>query len=230
MTVTSAILVKSQAQIRIYNDAVFRVNGTLTVQGQAKINIETCGSKLEIYGSYAGVSGKCEINYYCDTCASASAKPYELIWGTESNRSWCCEPALPVELVDFSGENYINYNILTWITASEINNDYFTLERSVDAIQWKPIAHIPGVGDSYTLQYYNYLDYNINKTYYYRLKQTDLNGTFKYLRVEVVTYRFDVVRKEIYRINTAGQQVTSTYKGLIIKIYDDGTSEKIIQQ
>ena len=55
---------------------------------------------------------------------------------------------LPVELVDFQAETRGEEVVLTWATASEINNDYFTVERSSDGVSFEPIAEIKGAGNS----------------------------------------------------------------------------------
>jgi len=73
---------------------------------------------------------------------------------------------------------------LEWVTASEINNDYFTLERSRDAINWTIVGTVDGAGNSNQNIIYSYVD---NKPYngvsYYRLKQTDFNGQFEYSNI-----------------------------------------------
>jgi hypothetical protein len=86
---------------------------------------------------------------------------------------------LPIELMSFSGKNISDYNQLNWITATENNNDYFTLERSDDGHEWIEIDRINGVGNSTTLTSYSYQDYDYvnNKINYYRLSQTDFDGT-----------------------------------------------------
>jgi len=88
---------------------------------------------------------------------------------------------LPIELLSFTGESDINKNVLQWTTASEINNDYFTLEKSIDGKTFQPIAKIEGAGNSTTDLNYSVIDdYPINGTNYYKLKQTDFNGTTWY--------------------------------------------------
>ncbi len=88
---------------------------------------------------------------------------------------------LPIELLSFTGKNFNDKNVLRWSTASEINNDYFTLEKSVDAIGYQPITHIDGAGNSTTVLNYYFTDESpslgIN---YYRLKQTDYDGVYSY--------------------------------------------------
>ena len=84
---------------------------------------------------------------------------------------------LPIELLSFDATLRSNVVDLIWSTASEINNDYFTLERSVNAIEFESIARIKGMGNSNVINNYSFTDYEpyygIN---YYRLRQTDYDG------------------------------------------------------
>ena len=91
---------------------------------------------------------------------------------------------LPIEMVSFSGKQSGRKNILDWTTATEIDNAYFTIERSTDAGNFTEVARVPGAGDSYTMKNYNYTDENpLSGTMYYRLKQTDKNGHFSYSKL-----------------------------------------------
>lgn len=83
---------------------------------------------------------------------------------------------LPIKLLNFTGRSTGGINILKWSTSSEINNAYFTLERSFNGINFEPIAQIEGAGNSTSLINYDYTDNNTRVGItYYRLKQTDFN-------------------------------------------------------
>lgn len=86
---------------------------------------------------------------------------------------------LPVELVSFTGEYVSRKNYLNWISGSEINNDYYLIEKSADGTNYETLTSVPsyGNGSSSSAQTYNYIDSNplSNKTYY-RLHQVDLDG------------------------------------------------------
>lgn len=91
---------------------------------------------------------------------------------------------MPVEMMMFNGINKGEYNKLTWITASETNNDYFTIEKSFDAEMFLEVERINGAGNSNYEIEYNYNDYNIcDKIIYYRIKQTDFDGKYSYSKV-----------------------------------------------
>ncbi len=89
---------------------------------------------------------------------------------------------LPIELIDFEGKAQENGHLLQWFTASETNNDFYTLERSTDGKNFERITTISGAGTSSKPQTYSFLDrFAPNGISYYRLSQTDLDATTRYL-------------------------------------------------
>ena len=99
----------------------------------------------------------------------------------------CCGSgctALPVTLMSFEGHEIVTGVELNWTTVSEITNDFFTLEKSSDGLEFVEIARVSGAGDSYDQLDYQYIDYSLsNGLTYYRLSQTDFDGAFEYLKV-----------------------------------------------
>lgn len=104
---------------------------------------------------------------------------------------------LPIELMSFNaiaGKSVVD---LSWATASEKNNHFFTVERSKDGIYFEQVKRINGQGDSYTIKNYYVVD---SKPFlgisYYRLKQTDFDGTSTYSEIKTVEFsktdRFEV--------------------------------------
>jgi hypothetical protein len=88
---------------------------------------------------------------------------------------------LPVNLLSFEGSKEADGNLLTWSTASEINNDHFELQRSDDGISFVTITYVAGQGTSYQISNYSFVDDRaFNGTVYYRLKQVDFDGTTAY--------------------------------------------------
>lgn len=89
---------------------------------------------------------------------------------------------LPIECADFSGEVKSDGNMLKWTSASEINNDYYKLERSVDGVNYTTIQTVKGKGNNSQLFNYNYFD-NAPATgmNYYRLVSVDFDGTNHYV-------------------------------------------------
>ena len=101
------------------------------------------------------------------------------VWSLVNNISPMGPLPLPIELVDFRGKYINNQSVLSWVTASEKDNDYFILERSEDAREFTQIGKIDGAGNSNSFLNYQFIDIKpINKVAYYRLKQVDFDGQF----------------------------------------------------
>jgi len=97
-----------------------------------------------------------------------------------------CNDVLPIELVYFSVKYIGNRSIFSWETASEINNDYFTLQASIDGITFDNIKNIQGAGNSsYNITYEEVIELNESSYMYFRLKQTDYNGQYTYSKITV---------------------------------------------
>lgn len=96
---------------------------------------------------------------------------------------------LPVELLSFDCELWNENQVkLSWQTAIEINNDFFTIERSADGSTWSEIKNIEGAGNSVDVLNYNTIDEKpLPGLSYYRLKQTDFDGTFSYSELRTVS-------------------------------------------
>ncbi len=85
---------------------------------------------------------------------------------------------LPIELTSFTANCNGKSSLIEWTTATEKNNDFFVLERSSDAINFKEIARVAGAGNSIEPLNYAYTDYGARSgDNYYRLVQVDYDGT-----------------------------------------------------
>ena len=103
---------------------------------------------------------------------------------------------LPVELIDFNARSMSNEVKLSWTTANEINNDYFTIERSADGRTFEAIAMINGNGNSTEISKYTHMDKNPKRGMnYYRLKQTDFDGQYSYSDLKTVKFGSDATIK-----------------------------------
>lgn len=128
---------------------------------------------------------------------------------------------LPIELINFSLDKYNDNVKINWTTGSELNNDYFTIERSFDGYIWEEIDRIDGAGNSSSFIYYSYIDkqFNLSGIVYYRLKQTDYDGKFERFHIKSI----NMGDREILKIlNLFGQEVDMNYKWLKIIIYNNG--------
>jgi hypothetical protein len=96
---------------------------------------------------------------------------------------------IPVELVSFSGSIINNTINLNWITATELNNSGFDVEKSLDNNNWNKIGFVSGNGTSTEVHNYSFTDQTpFVGTSYYRLKQVDFDGTTEYSNTIEVNY------------------------------------------
>ena len=140
---------------------------------------------------------------------------------------------LPITLLYFDAKFSNNKTKLNWQTASEINNDYFTIERSNNKINWEYISQVEGAGNNNGILSYESVDNNpLIGVSYYRLKQTDFDGKFSYSNIVAVSSNetssvsifpnpandfitienIDVLTENIRIYNTFGLDVTSLIK------------------
>lgn len=98
-----------------------------------------------------------------------------------------CLPLLPIELSAFDAEANENVIQLHWRTESEKDNAGFELQRSENGKDFKNLQFVPGAGTSTEPKEYHFTDKTVRKgqLYYYRLKQTDFNGSFSFSKLVV---------------------------------------------
>lgn len=117
-----------------------------------------------------------------------------------AGNSTCSNSVLPVELLHFGitcskrDDSEIDFD---WVTATEINNDFFTIEKSYDGGNFDEVLQVKGAGNSnHKLQYNAQLNFEAqgNSPVYYRLKQTDYNGGYSYSNV----LSFQGCKKDFY--------------------------------
>ncbi len=105
------------------------------------------------------------------------------------------EPALPVELIDFKATADVEKAevLVKWETATEINNDHFTIERrGIMDTKFEEIGQVKGAGNSSKPLIYNWIDAQpIAGIAYYRLQSVDTDGTAAYSKTVSVTFNKD---------------------------------------
>lgn len=115
---------------------------------------------------------------------------------------------LSVELVDFQGVTLPESNQLLWKTLTELNNDYFEIQRSYDGVNFETIGKLNGKGQSSNVSYYNFEDNQVRSgLVYYRLNQVDIDGA--------------AFKTEILKLNR-----TSDDEGLV-SIYPNPTNKNL---
>jgi hypothetical protein len=138
---------------------------------------------------------------------------------------------LPIELVSFEAKPTIYNTVdLTWVTASELNNDFFTIERSIDGLNWEIVDTLSGAGTTNQENNYKLTDKRPHfGLSYYRLKQTDFDGTTEIFYPKSVF--IETKDKTLVNIiNTLGQTVSINTPGLVILVFSNGETLKILNQ
>ena len=118
----------------------------------------------------AGGSGSASTSTGRASATATSFSPFALGSSNSGN-------PLPIDLVSFNGVCKQSELELEFVVASQINNDYFTIERSSNNEDWTIIGEIAGAGNTSKETTYQFKDYNpSNGVSYYRLSQTDFDG------------------------------------------------------
>ncbi len=126
------------------------------------------------------------------------------VWGVPSSYfpcHTCTIPTvgLPIQLVSFSAANSNDAVQLEWTTASEIDNNYFTLSRSTDGTDFTVIDNVKGSGKSSAAHSYTYTDLGAETgTNYYKLQQTDYDGTITTVGIAVANVTSLATHAEVF--------------------------------
>lgn len=100
----------------------------------------------------------------------------------------CMALVLPVELISLDAKKVFGDNSINWSVQSESRNDFFTIEYSEDGKSWDFLANVDSKGDTDQLRNYTYSD-SKHRAGYYKLSQTDLNGTRNELGIAYVPFQ-----------------------------------------
>lgn len=141
----------------------------------ADLRLTLSGSAVGTAGTNAGTTTNPQVNRTGLTLLELSNNFY--IGSVDAVSS-----PLPIELISFNAKfNSENHVDLTWITATETNNDFFTIEKTKDGILFEQVDKVDGAGNSTQVNSYSTVDKNpYSGISYYRLKQTDFDGKYEY--------------------------------------------------
>ncbi len=119
---------------------------------------------------------------------------------------------LPVELTFFRASEQNGQVYLQWQTATEVENDFFSPQRSSTGLNFETIGNVKGAGTSFEFLNYSFLDAQpLRGDNYYRLKQTDYNGDFSYSDVEVVRIEAENPSLQIFPNPVNGGTLTLSF-------------------
>ena len=144
----------------------------------------------------------------------------------------CPIVVLPIELADFNGKKVEKGNLLHWQTQSEYNSSYFTMERSTNMKTWDVINIEPSAGNSQNLITYSFIDrgYTHGVVNYYRLSQTDIDGSIEVFGKLVSIDNREHHVKLLKIVNLLGQEIDENTRGIQIHVFSDGSSKKQFKQ
>lgn len=128
------------------------------------------------------------------------------------------ETVMPIELLSFNAAIEGSDVIVDWTTSMELNNDFFTIERSRDGKEYEIVGTVDGAGNSNDALSYTYTDRNpVPGKSYYRLKQTDFDGQFEYFSPVLVNNTTAVAESltmSVYPNPSMNQVMTVTIEGM----------------
>jgi len=179
---------------------IFKLNGAFTTSSFSTIILKNEAQAKNVYWQVNGLFNLGDNSNFKGTIITDGANSLlsnSIVEGRILSRSGAISLAsnvvimnfqdqpLPIELQSISFECIEKNILIKWETASESNNDYFTLEKSYDTKNWETIADIEGAGNSTsTLQYELLLKPLFSgDNYYFRLKQTDFDGRFSIAKI-----------------------------------------------
>lgn len=138
---------------------------------------------------------------------------------------------LPIELLYLTGKPTEKGNLIKWATATEQNNDYFTLFWSDNGHNFAPIMRIPGAGNSVVTIEYQYLDETPSKgVNYYKLRQTDYDGRFEDSEIISVLSDKDSAPTIVDCRNVLGQKVSPDETGVVILTMSKGNTVYVVKK
>ncbi|MFT5859922.1 MAG: hypothetical protein ACI865_002028 [Flavobacteriaceae bacterium] len=185
---------------------IIRVNGAFSVASRARVLLANGTRVCNVFwiatgvdaidmGTWSFVRGVVMAGGACTMASSGTIEGRMLSrngavgfsTGTAYNEPLCTIPVLPIELLSFTASVQNTDVELNWITASENNNDYFTIERSTDALNFTSISTLSGAGNSAEMISYSTVDDRpFTGVSYYRLEQTDYDGETSYSNIVAV--------------------------------------------
>jgi hypothetical protein len=224
LTINGNVTFQNNSSIIIEAGAILIINGNLTNNNNS-FDIIINGTII-IDGNFTGGNGS-EINGAgnMDISGSVTTSGSGSVFGSTVDCTTNCNSSagnpLPIELTHFGILKVDDGFLIEWITASERDSDYFELLHSTNGIDWTSVVTIPGAGNSSVTLHYGYTHLTaLVGVHYYRLAQTDYDGTVKsYPPLSIELEETPVL---MGRFNASGQQVNESARGLVFEQYSDG--------
>ncbi len=188
-------------EISVFTDSLNNIYGTSETTSSilSSMTVLKVNGDTELDPLTTGGSSTNETPTIVDfSAASADAFVLELSSFSTLDPQLDGDAVLPIELLSFSASRSERGVVIRWETASELNNDFFTLERSRNGEVFSEIAIVDGAGNSNERLSYDFLDSQITSgIHFYRLKQTDFDGAFTYSEIIVINVTDGIVTNNL---------------------------------
>jgi hypothetical protein len=195
VTVNTSFTVQGGGDTRVSGGTPETNCGSINVTGNSVINSGTFG--------FAGFLGVCNPQNGQGGFTQQNGGNVT----TGGSLGCSCNQILPITLIYFTAKQQESQVLLQWATASEKDNEYFSLEKSRDGQQFHEIGRVAGAGTSTGRLTYQFTDdFPFGGTGYYRLKQVDFDGTFTYSRIVAVNSEITAALR-IYPNPLAGNEL-----------------------
>lgn len=157
---------------------------TVTIDAITRLNIDLGGTYN--FASYFGAGVNLNQSW---SAGKYGANNYQTIGPSGYNlfaymgRNPCTGVVMPVKLISFIGASSNEGVVLNWVTASEESSATFIIERSENLFDWTAVGEVAAQGNSDKPQHYTFTDESSLSVAYYRLRQTDVDGSFAYSNI-----------------------------------------------
>jgi len=214
---------------KIYSGSYLIINGDLIINNHLHIIVEE--------GGYFVINGNINMNNHGSLEINGDLKA-DSILGNQHNTiegvgnidtdyiddDIYNPDSLPIELYFFEVEILNDKIQINWTTVSETNNDYFTIYKSLNGLNWELLSHIQGAGNNNNILHYKYVDNNpINGVIYYKLRQTDFDGKYKEFNIISIIYQKSNIKIKNNIIDNPNQEYIEIFNlqgVLLYKGYD----------
>ncbi len=173
---------KKNSTVTINSGGALVINGNFTNNNNSTGITDNGGMSISgtgTFGNGSTVTGSGAV------VVSGSTSGAGTVFGTNTG---CTNCSLPISLLFFTASYNNDAVALSWATGTEINNSYFTIDRSVDGVSYTTIDSVKGAGNSTAVLNYSAIDYTAGAGInYYRLKQTDYDGNSTYPGMAIVS-------------------------------------------
>jgi hypothetical protein len=178
--------------VRVIGNVNMNNNGSLIVNGEFRVDGNfTGGNNTDVnVNGLVSVGGTTSVGNGSTLTGTGQFVTHGAC--SSPGSTFCSSGPLPLSLVSFSTVVDNGTVSVKWVTESEINLDYFTVQRSIDAREFTTIGMIKAVGSNASRNNYSLIDYQpvLGKSYY-RLKETDLDGKITYFKIHALDYSAD---------------------------------------